>query len=149
MVMCWGLTCHYRRVMSGFEKYSIFDRINAELATQGLLFNGTTPHQVSGNAPYDVVIDDIYYKVEVLFTPETTTEQRNRTQVVIDSVSKQEKKIKSKETMLEDLENLRQSDVDILVKHLIIDKLGSDPSFARRAGVDIDGDEDVDALKGR
>ncbi len=126
-----------------FERYLVFGKINQALAAEGLSFGGTTPRRIAEGETPDVTIEGLGYKIEVHFTADATTQQRARVAEIIAGVDKSPRQIKVEARQLDDLTKLKQSDLTRLLNQLLVEKLGADPGFARRAGVNLDGDETV------
>lgn len=134
--------------MSDISSFSItLGKLSTALQATGLPYSGFSPRPAKPGETAHFVEDGIGFFVELHFPPEAKPAERQQLKDLLAAFDFRERKSKSKAKQLADLNALSKAGLERLVNQLLVEKLMVDPGFARRAGVDLDGDET--ALSGK
>lgn len=128
--------------MSAESKYqaSLGD-LHASLRATGIAFDGLTPRPPNRNEVAHFTENGIPYFVQINFAEGTDQQQREQLAAVLAAHVFTKRKPKAKADIRQALLGLTQAQRNTVLLEIAVEVIFSDPSFARRLGLNLDGDE--------
>lgn len=134
--------------MSEFKFQSSIAELQAKLVATGIPFDGITPRPTKQGEPAYFTDGGTGFFVQIHFAPGTTEQQQQQLADILTTHSFTRRRAKARQEIRQALKALTAAQRTDVFTEIAVNYILEDPGFARRIGLNLDGDEEQPANAG-